>query len=92
MPTGPKGEKRPRDPNQLAKLLADIAFGQVEDREPEYKAEPPAKNTLKAKSRGASPRIIAAIVDGTAPADLTVTGVAKALPDEPAREISAERR
>jgi hypothetical protein len=28
-----------------------------------------------------SPRIIAAIVDGTAPADLTVTGLAKALPD-----------
>jgi hypothetical protein len=27
------------------------------------------------------PRIIAAIVDGTAPADLTVTGVAKTLPD-----------
>ena len=34
MPRGPRGEKRPRDPNQLAKLLADIAFGQVEDREP----------------------------------------------------------
>ena len=27
----------------------------------------------------ASPRIIAAILDGTAPADLTVTGLAKAL-------------
>jgi site-specific DNA recombinase len=27
-----------------------------------------------------SPRIIAAIVDGTAPADLTVTGLVKALP------------
>ena len=27
-----------------------------------------------------SPRIIAAIIDGTAPADLTVTGLAKALP------------
>src|ERR1700751_6479724 len=27
-----------------------------------------------------SPRIIAAIVDGTAPADLTVTGLANALP------------
>ena len=27
-----------------------------------------------------SPRIIAAIVDGTAPADLTVTGLAKVLP------------
>jgi site-specific DNA recombinase len=27
-----------------------------------------------------SPRIVAAIVDGSAPADLTVTGLAKALP------------
>jgi site-specific DNA recombinase len=27
-----------------------------------------------------SPRIIAALLDGTAPADLTVTGLAKALP------------
>jgi hypothetical protein len=34
MPTGPKGEKRPRDPNQLAKLIVDIATGQVEDRDP----------------------------------------------------------
>jgi hypothetical protein len=32
MPTGLKGEKRPRDPNQLAKLIVDIATGQVEDR------------------------------------------------------------
>ena len=28
-----------------------------------------------------SPRIIAALIDGTAPADLTVAGLAKALPD-----------
>jgi hypothetical protein len=41
MPTGPKGQKRPRDPNQLAKLIAEIATGQVEDREtaPEVKRE-----------------------------------------------------
>jgi hypothetical protein len=37
MPTGPKGEKRPRDPNQLAKLIVDIATGQVEDRPPAAK-------------------------------------------------------
>ena len=30
MPTGPKGAKRPRDTNQLAKLMVDI---EVEDRE-----------------------------------------------------------
>jgi predicted FMN-binding regulatory protein PaiB len=34
MPTGPKGQKRPRDTNQLAKLMVDILTGQVEDREP----------------------------------------------------------
>ena len=41
-----------------------------------------------------SPRIIAAIVDGTAPGDLTVTGLAKALPYSWAaqeREAQGER-
>jgi hypothetical protein len=56
VPTGPKGEKRPRDPNQLAKLIVDIATGQVEDREPEYKAKPPTKNTTKAKLSRSKPR------------------------------------
>jgi hypothetical protein len=44
MPTGPKGEKRPRDANQLAKLIVDIATGQVEDREstPEEQGKNPA--------------------------------------------------
>jgi hypothetical protein len=35
MPKGPEGVKRPRDPAQLAKLMIDIASGEVEDREPE---------------------------------------------------------
>lgn len=26
--------KRPRDPNQLAKLIVDVATGEIEDREP----------------------------------------------------------
>jgi hypothetical protein len=30
----PRRLKRPRDPNQLAKLIVDIATGQVDDREP----------------------------------------------------------
>jgi hypothetical protein len=34
MPAGLKGEKRPRDTNQLAKLMVDILTGEVEDREP----------------------------------------------------------
>ncbi|MGA7384979.1 MAG: RNA-binding protein [Methylocella sp.] len=46
MPIGPKGEKRPRDPNQLAKLIIDIATGQVEDR------EPPAEEQGKALTSG----------------------------------------
>jgi hypothetical protein len=33
MPRGPKGQKRPRDMNQLAKLMVDILTGEVEDRE-----------------------------------------------------------
>src|SRR5712691_6709756 len=37
-------------------------------------------NRLLAPLAFVSPRIVAAIVDGTAPADLTVTGLAKALP------------
>jgi hypothetical protein len=31
--------KRPRDPAQLAKLMIDIASGEVEDREPEPSLE-----------------------------------------------------
>ena len=31
--------KRPRDPAQLAKLMIDIASGEVEDREPEHSLE-----------------------------------------------------
>jgi len=29
-----KGRKRPRDPNQLGKLIVDISVGEVEDRVP----------------------------------------------------------
>jgi hypothetical protein len=31
MPRGPKGQKRLRDPAQLAKLIVDIATGEVAD-------------------------------------------------------------
>jgi hypothetical protein len=34
MPRGPQGERRPRDPNQLGKLIVDISVGEVEDRAP----------------------------------------------------------
>lgn len=33
--------KRPRDPNQLAKLIVDIATGQAEDTVSESKKHPP---------------------------------------------------
>lgn len=45
MAKGPKGEKRPRDPNQLAKLIVDIATGEVEDApdsNPESEKDPAA--------------------------------------------------
>ena len=34
MPTGPKAPKRPRDPNQLAKSIVDLATGETEDKKP----------------------------------------------------------
>jgi hypothetical protein len=30
----PRGQKRPRETNQLVKLVVDILAGEVEDREP----------------------------------------------------------
>lgn len=44
----PKHPKRPRDPAQLAKLVVDIATGQVEDREPtpEERGKDPAAVVL----------------------------------------------
>ena len=35
------GPKRPRDPNQLAKLIVDIATGEVQDDVSEKKKSPP---------------------------------------------------
>ena len=59
--------KRPRDPAQLAKLIVDIATGEVEDREPtpEEKGKDPAAVSLgrrgglkggKARARALTPR------------------------------------
>jgi hypothetical protein len=39
MPIGPKGEKRPRDTNQLAKFVIDAATGECDNREPTPKEE-----------------------------------------------------
>lgn len=34
MPKGPRGEKRPADPNQLAKAIVDIATGEASEATP----------------------------------------------------------
>ncbi len=58
MPTGPKGEKRPRDTNQLAKLMVDILTGQVQDRErtPEERGVDPAASAMGKKGGSARAR------------------------------------
>jgi hypothetical protein len=47
----PSRPKRPRDPAQLAKLMIDIASGEVEDREstPEEQGKDPAAAALGRK-------------------------------------------
>jgi hypothetical protein len=50
-----KRPKRPRDPAQLAKLMIDIASGEVEDREPtpEERGKDPAAAALGRKGGAA---------------------------------------
>ena len=49
-----KKPKRPRDPAQLAKLMVDIATGEVEDREmtPEERGKDPAASAMAAGVTG----------------------------------------
>lgn len=42
MPNRSSKPKRPRDPNQLAKLITDIATGEVEDEKPDEGKDPAA--------------------------------------------------
>ena len=51
MARGPKGEKRPRDLNQWAKRMVDIATGEVEDRERSEASKPNAKPSKPRKQR-----------------------------------------
>jgi hypothetical protein len=62
--------------------IADIRLGRIVSFAEIAKHETLGERHLRllAPLAFVSPRIIAAIVDGTAPADLTVTGLAKALP------------
>ncbi len=51
----PKPPKRPRDLNQLAKRIGDIATGQVEDT-PEPEPDPAAVKRGEARAAKLSPR------------------------------------
>jgi hypothetical protein len=42
----PKAPKRPRDPNQLGKLVVNISVGEVEDAKPEDDGKNPAAKSL----------------------------------------------
>jgi len=44
-----RSRKRPRDPNQLAKLIVDIATGEAEDTPPEDAGKDPAAVALGRK-------------------------------------------
>jgi hypothetical protein len=46
--------KRPRDPNQLAKLIVDIATGETEDTVSEQKRNPPKRGRLGGLKGGKS--------------------------------------
>lgn len=61
MPRGPKGEKRPRDPNQLGKLIVDLSVGEVEEAPPVDDGKNKAAQELgrlggKARAEGMSAR------------------------------------
>lgn len=43
MPTGPRGEKRPSNPNAAAIMVAKIATGEIEE---EYEGEVPTKDAI----------------------------------------------
>jgi hypothetical protein len=57
-----KAPKRPRDPNQLGKLIIDIATGQVEDRPPtpEEQGKDPAAAALGRKGGAARAKAMSA--------------------------------
>ena len=64
MPRGPKGDTRPRDTNQLGKLMVDILTGQVEDREPtpEERGVDPAASAM-GKKGGPARRVLPSMTD-----------------------------
>ncbi len=45
-PVSTKRPKRPRDPNQLGRLIVDLSVGEVEDAKPEDDGKNPAAKAL----------------------------------------------
>jgi len=45
-PVSTKRPKRPRDPNQLGKLIVDLSVGEAEDAKPEDESKNPAAKAL----------------------------------------------
>jgi hypothetical protein len=52
------GPKRPRDPNQLAKLMLDIAIGEIEDTLSEQKRNPPKRGRAGGLKGGKSRALV----------------------------------
>ena len=50
MPTGPQGQKRPRDPNACAVMVMKIATGQIEEKLPQ--ADRPRKRKAEVVDEG----------------------------------------
>ena len=51
-----KKPKRPRDPNQLAKLMVDIASGEEQEKEPKEKPLTPAERGKMGGKKGGKAR------------------------------------
>ena len=69
----PKNPKRPRDPNQLGKLIVDLSVGEVEEAAPEDDGKNPAAKALgrmggAARAKSMTPERRAAIAKKAADA------------------------
>ena len=59
-PVSTKRSKRPRDPNQLGKLIVDLSVGEVEDAKPEYDGKNPAAKALGKRGGAAGAKTMSA--------------------------------
>lgn len=51
-----KSPKRPRDPNQLAKFIVDVATGETEEKKPLASARKGGLRGAKARTRALTPQ------------------------------------